>query len=72
MRGDNREERLDAILGDTALCDLANGEYEDASLLYLSARFGLVLSPVSGASATYQRVGAIHISQHFGMRVETG
>jgi hypothetical protein len=62
-RGNLGEERLDSILGDTTLDDLPSGGKEEVSLLYLSAMFGLILRLVPGTGVTYERIGAIHISQ---------
>jgi hypothetical protein len=62
----NREERLGGVLCDVALDGPASGAYGEASLLYLSAGFGLVIRPVLDTVATYERIGTITGSPRHG------
>jgi hypothetical protein len=59
---ENREERLGVIRCDIALEDAPGGRDEEVTLLCLSGNFALVLRPVAGFEATYERIGAITVA----------
>lgn len=62
---ENREVRLGGITCDIALEDAPGGGDEEVTLLCLSGNFALVLRPVAGFEATYERIGAITVRVQF-------
>jgi hypothetical protein len=62
---ENREVRLGGITCDIALEDAPGGGDEEVTLLCLSGNFALVLRPVAGFEAIYERIGAITVRVQF-------